>query len=163
MINTISYKNKTYPAFQAEGNAAQFAMPFAKHFCKGVGYDIGCNRKEWAMEGAIPIDLNFPDQWDAFNLPLKQVDYIFSSHCLEHIPSWIDAMDYWYQTLKPGGVLFLYLPHYDQEYWRPWNNRKHLHVFTPEIIIDFMKDRGYNNILNSERDLNHSFMVVGEK
>lgn len=162
-METILYKNKKYPKFQAEGNAAQFALPFAKHFCKGVGYDIGCNRKEWALEGAIPIDLNFNDGWNALHLPINQVDYIFSSHCLEHIPNWIDAMDYWFNTLKPGGVLFLYLPHYNQEYWRPWNNRKHLHAFNPQMIIDFMVDRGYNNIFNSERDLNDSFMVVGEK
>lgn len=163
MIETILYKNKRYPKFQAEGNAAQFAMPFAKHFCKGVGYDIGCNRREWALEGAIPIDLNFNDGWDALNLPVHKVDYIFSSHCLEHIPDWVSVMDYWYSVLKPGGVLFLYLPHYNQEYWRPWNNLKHLHSFNPQMIIDFMVDRGYNNVFNSERDLNDSFMIVGEK
>ena len=163
MVETILYKNRRYPKFQAEGNAAQFAMPFAKHFCKGVGYDIGCNRREWALEGAIPIDLNFDDEWDALTLPIHKVDYIFSSHCLEHIPDWVKVMDYWHSVLKPGGVLFLYLPHYNQEYWRPWNNSKHLHAFNPQMIIDFMSDRGYNNIFSSERDLNDSFMVVGEK
>jgi hypothetical protein len=60
-------------------------------------------------------------------------------------------------------VLFLYLPHYKQEYWRPWNNCKHLHIFSPDIIVDYMRDRNYTNIFNSERDLNDSFMVVGEK
>ena len=162
-MDTILYKGKAYPEFQSQGNASQFAIPFARHFCKGHGYDIGCNRKEWALPGAVPIDLNFEDDWDANNLPDDDVDYIYSSHCLEHIPQWIDTMNYWYDTLRVGGLLFLYLPHYDQEYWRPWNNRKHIHAFTPQIIIDYMSDRGYNNIFSSERDLNHSFMVVGEK
>lgn len=162
-MDTILYKNTAYPKFQANGNASQFAIPFARHFCKGVGYDIGCKREEWALPGAMPIDLDFDDEWEASKLPAQNVDYIFSSHCLEHIPNWIDVMDYWYDTLAVGGVLFLYLPHYDQQYWRPWNNRKHLHAFTPQIIIDYMSDRGYNNIFSSERDLNHSFMVVGEK
>jgi len=165
-MELISYKNKTYPKFQSEGHAAQFAIPYAKHFCKGHGYDIGCMKKEWAFPGSIPIDIDFEDPWDALNLPYNKtllVDYIFSSHCLEHLPNWVDAMNYWYDTLKIGGILFLYLPHYSQEYWRPWNNRKHIHCFTPEIIKDYMTDKGYRNIFNSERDLNDSFIIVGEK
>ena len=162
-MNTLTYNNKTYPAFQSEGNASQFSIPFAKHFCKGVGYDIGCNRLEWAYPGATAVDLNFNDEWEAYNLPDTRVDYVYSSHCLEHLPDWITALDYWTAKLKVGGILFLYLPHYNQEYWRPWNNRKHLHVFTPEIIKDYMESRGYVNIFHSDRDMNDSFMVVGEK
>jgi predicted SAM-dependent methyltransferase len=162
-MNTIEYKNKKYPKFQNEGNASQYAIPFAKHFCKGYGYDIGCNRLSWAFPDARAIDLTFNDEWEAYNLPDTQVDYIYSSHCLEHLPDWVKALDYWTTKLKPKGVLFLYLPHYSQEYWRPWNNRKHLHIFTPEIIRDYLKDRGFTNIFNSERDLCNSFMVVGEK
>jgi SAM-dependent methyltransferase len=163
MLKTLTYNNKRYPHFQAEGNASQFAIPFAKHFCHGLGYDIGCNRLGWAYPDAIPIDLNFGDGWSALRLPQKNVDYIYSSHCLEHIPDWVSVLDYWTDTLKLGGVLFLYLPHYNQEYWRPWNNKKHLHIFTPEIIRDYMLSRNYINIFNSERDLNDSFMIVGEK
>ena len=162
-MNTLQYNNRTYPHFQAEGNASQFSIPFAKHFCKGVGYDIGCNRLEWAYPGATAVDLLFDDEWEAYNLPDTKVDYIYSSHCLEHLPDWISALDYWTSKLKVGGVLFLYLPHYNQEYWRPWNNRKHLHIFTPEIIKDYMESRGYTNIFHSDRDMNDSFMFVGEK
>ena len=159
----IEFNGKQYPDFQAEGNASQFAIPFAKKFCKGLGYDIGSNRLEWSFPDSIPIDLNFNDGYDAYNLADGEVDYVYSSHCLEHLPDWITALDYWTSKLKIGGVLFLYLPHYDQEYWRPWNNRKHLHAFTVEIIKDYMITRGYTNIFNSDRDLNDSFMIVGEK
>ena len=162
MIPTITFNNKTYPKFQAMGNAAQFAVPYARQFCQGEGIDVGCNRLEWAFPGSQPIDLLFDDEWEAYNLPDKQVDYIYSSHCLEHLPNWIKALDYWTSKLKPGGTLFLYLPHYNQEYWRPWNNRKHLHIFTPEIIKDYMSTL-YSCVFVSERDLNDSFMVMGEK
>ena len=111
----------------------------------------------------MAVDLIFDDEWEAYNLPDKKVDYIYSSHCLEHLPDWVKALDYWTEKLKPGGVLFLYLPDYNQEYWRPWNNRKHTHIFTPKIIKDYMIDRGYKDIFNSERDLNDSFMIVGQK
>jgi SAM-dependent methyltransferase len=162
-MNTIEFKGTAYPEFQAQGFSSQFAFPFAKHFCKGDGFDIGCNRLEWAFPGAQPIDLNFDDGFEAYNLPDRKVDYIFSSHCLEHLPDWTKALDHWHDRLKLGGTMFLYLPHYDQAYWRPWNNRKHLHVFTAEIIADWLRDHGYCNVFASGRDLNHSFMVVGEK
>jgi SAM-dependent methyltransferase len=163
MIELIRYHLKPYPKFQAEGFAAQFAIPFAKKVCQGRGYDIGCMKKEWAFPGAIPIDKAFNDGYDALNLPKNDMDYVFSSHCLEHLDDWVETLDYWTSILKTGGVLFLYLPHYDQEYWRPFHNRKHKHSFNVQIITDYMLDRKYDNIFSSERDLNHSFMIFGEK
>ena len=162
-MQILNYKGDRYPHFQSEGNASQFAIPFAKHFCRGKGYDIGCMKPEWSYPGSIPIDLDFPDEWDANNLPEGHVDYIFSSHCLEHVDDWVGTLNYWTDNLRQGGILFLYLPHYDQKYWRPWNNRKHNHVFVPEIMVDFLHDKQFTNIFSSQRDLNHSFIVVGEK
>jgi predicted SAM-dependent methyltransferase len=164
MIEIINYKNNIYPKFQSEGYAAQFAIPFASKVCVGKGYDIGCKKKEWAFQGAIPIDLVFEDGYHALNLPDNLVDYIFSSHCLEHIDAiWVDVLDYWTSVLKPSGVLFLYLPDFSQVYWRPFNNKKHLHVFSNQMIYEYMKDREYKNIFYSEKDLNNSFMIMGEK
>jgi SAM-dependent methyltransferase len=162
-METIEFNGKKYPAFQGQGNASQFALPYAKHFCQGLGVDIGCNRLEWALPGAFAIDLNFNDGNDAYEFYHTNLDYVFSSHCLEHLPDWVKALDYWHSKLKDGGTLFLYLPHYAQEYWRPWNNRKHVHIFTPEIMRDYLTSRGFKNIFISERDLNDSFMVVAEK
>lgn len=163
MIKTIKFNNKIYPEFQTEGNASQFAIPYALKVCHGEGYDIGCMKKEWSFPNSIPIDLDFEDKWHALNLPKKNVDYIFSSHCLEHISNWVEVMDYWYDHLKDGGVLFLYLPDYSQEYWRPWNNRKHLNIFSPKIIKDYLIDKGYRKVFCSEIDLNNAFMVMAEK
>lgn len=164
MIEIVTFEGENYPIHQTYGNGTQFALPYAKYYCKGVGYDIGCKNKEWAFPNSIPIDISFPDGYHALNLPLTvQVDYIYSSHCLEHVDNWVDVLEYWYNNLKVGGVLFLYLPHYDQKYWRPWNNRKHLNIFSVEIIRDWMIHKNFKNIFWSERDLNHSFMIVGEK
>lgn len=163
MIKTINYKGNIYPEFQSKGNASQFAIPFALHNCKGDGYDIGCMCPEWAFPGSTPIDLDFDDDYHATNLPKQGVDYIFSSHCLEHIDDWVNTMDYWYGTLNVGGTLFLYLPDYSQAYWRPWNNKKHRNMFSPQILKDYMEDRGYKNIFVGGVDLNNAFMVMGEK
>ncbi len=163
MIETITFKDKKYPYFQAQGNAAQFAIPFARWLCRGKGYDIGCNREEWKLPGARGIDLCYNDGYSATNLPDEPVDYIFSSHCLEHLDNWVQVLEYWKSKLKSGGVLFLYLPHYDQEYWRPWHNTKHKSIFLPMFLRDYMNDNGYTNIFVSEKDLNSAFIAVGEK
>jgi predicted SAM-dependent methyltransferase len=163
MIETITYNDKEYPLFQAHGNAAQFAIPFAKHFCKGVGYDVGCGKLEWLFPGAVPVDPAINDL-DASNLgSTTKVNYIFSSHCLEHLDDYVSVMEYWRDMIKPGGVLFLYLPDYSQEYWRPWNNRKHKHAFTPNLIKGVFDALNFKNVFCSEVDLNNSFMIVGER
>lgn len=163
-LETVQFKDKEYLAIQASGNAARFIMPFAKEFCKGKGYDIGCNRIEWALEGAIPIDLTFNNGFHALNLPEANVDFCFSSHCLEHLPNWVEALDYWIDTLKVGGILFLYLPSYEQEYWRPYSNRKHIHILFPEFIADYLSNRSdIGKFFVSGDDLNASFSVVAEK
>ena len=159
----IEFNSKKYPKFQAQGNAAQFAIPYALHFCKGRGYDIGCCKKEWSFPGSISIDKTFNNGYDAYNLPELEVDYIYSSHCLEHLESWIDAIRYWTTKLKRNGILFLYLPDYSQEYWRPWNNIKHKHVLNKKIIIDFLISLNFKNLFSSGVDLNNSFIIVAEK
>lgn len=159
-MNTIEFKKKHYPGFQATGNAAQFAIPYALHFCKGKGYDIGFCKEEWKFPGAIGIDENMKNEFHADNLPEEKVDYIFSSHCLEHVTNWVSTLEYWLSKVSPQGILFLYLPDFSQEYWRPWNNRKHNHCFTPELITAFLADHGCKNIFCSGIDLNNSFMIV---
>lgn len=163
MIDLIKFQEALYPKFQAEGNAAKFAIPFAKEVCKGVGVDVGCMKKEWAFPGAYPVDISFQDGYSAMHLPSNDLDYIFSSHCLEHLDDWVTVLDYWKSCLKNGGVLFLYLPDYSQKYWRPWNNRKHKNIFSPEIIKDYLNSNGFCNVFASGIDLNNSFCVMGEK
>jgi len=160
MIETIQHNGNSYPKFQAEGFAAKFAIPFAQQVCKGVGYDVGCNRLQWCLPGAIPVDPSMGNDHDAMNLPPLKVDFIFSSHMLEHVANWVDVLDYWKTRLHPGGVLFLYLPDWSQTYWRVWNNRKHIHTFTPDIIKAYLTERGWNNIFVSGVDLNNSFMAM---
>jgi predicted SAM-dependent methyltransferase len=163
VIETIEFKDKSYPLFQAKGNASQFAIPFAKHFCSGKGVDVGFHKQEWKYPGAIGADLNDEsNEYHAGLLP-EGLDYIYSSHCLEHISDWVATIEYWTSALKSGGVLFLYLPHREQEYWLPWNNRKHLHILDAEMVVSCMEKFGFQNIFSSDRDLNDSFMVVGEK
>jgi predicted SAM-dependent methyltransferase len=165
MIETIFFEGEVYPKFQSEGRASQFAIPYALHVCKGRGYDIGCKKQEWAFPGAICIDPELDPTYHALHLPEdNQIDYIFSSHCAEHLVNWVDALDYWHSRLKVGGTLFIYLPEYSQRYWRPWSNRKHIHVLTPELIRDYLMSRGmWHKVFVSGVDLNNSFMAMAQK
>ncbi len=160
----IEFKGRKYPKFQSLGNASQFAVPFALHYCKGTGYDIGFSKEEWKLPGAIGIDLSLNDGYHANCLPEREekVDYIYSSHCLEHVDCWYETLEYWMMNIKSGGILFLYLPDISNNYWRPWHNKKHKTVLTPSILHSFMEDHGITQFLISNIDLNCSFYVIAE-
>lgn len=157
----FTYKDKVYPTYLKHGGAAHFIIPFAKEFCIGEGLDIG-GLPECHFPGAQIINLLIPDEWTAKNLPIKKYDYIFSSHTLEHVADYIEVLEYWKNHLKKGGILFLYLPHPDMEYWLPQNNRKHKHEFYPEKIQKCLVDIGFSHIFYSERDMYWSFTVVAK-
>jgi len=159
----ITFKDNKFLHFQSHGNASQFSIPYAKYYCKGVGYDIGFCKEEWKFPEAIGIDLSLDNGYHADNLPDEIVDYIYSSHCLEHVDNWVNTLELWISKLKKNGILFLYLPDFSQVYWRPWHNKKHKHCFTQEIIRQFLIDKGMNNIYCSGIDLINSFMIVCEK
>lgn len=167
-METIEFKGIKYPALQAEGFAAQYAIPFAKKvlkYCQNV-YDVGCNREEWKYPGAYAIDPCM-SLFNATRFPSEdKPDGIFSSHMLEHYNgSWVEVLEYWKQQLCKGGILFLYLPHYEQQYWHSWHNRKHIHNFTPNVIRDYLvQSGGWGDIFVTEGfDLNHSFYAIAKK
>jgi SAM-dependent methyltransferase len=160
-VNEIlfTYRGTLYPSYLKHGNACQFITATALQFCKGSGLDIGAGR--WPLPGATPVELR--DGGDAMALPPGPHDYIFSSHCLEHLADPVRAIEHWKEGLKPGAPLFLYLPHPDMEYWRPQNCRKHLHSWTPAQMAQLMIDLGFVGVIHSERDLAWSFACVGFK
>jgi SAM-dependent methyltransferase len=153
----FDYKGATYPEFIKYGNGCQYIAPVALQFCRGNGLDVGAGN--WPLPTAQPIDLVF--NTDAMMLPVGPFDYIFSSHCLEHLENPVAALEHWKSRIKPGGVLFLYLPHPEMRYWRPENNRKHLHMWWPADMEQMLGELGFVNVLRSERDLAWGFAVVG--
>lgn len=169
MIETIHFKDHEYPAFQANGFAARFCFPFADEFCKGAGVDVGCNRDEWMLPDndereVWPVDPDVNGE-TATNFSGDNWDFIFSSHCLEHIPDWCGVLDYWHTKLKQGGCIFLYLPDHSQVYWRPHHNRKHVNAFTPKILAAYFNDQPnkWTGVYVSGVDLNNSFIIAAHK
>lgn len=153
------YRGALYPEYLKHGNAARFAVPAALEFCIGKGVDVGAGR--WPFPGAQPVDVR--EGGDAMALPEGQFDYVFSSHCLEHLANPVAALRHWQERLRPGGVLFLYLPHPDMSYWRPQHCARHLHQWWPADMARLVTDLGFERVIHSERDLAWSFSVVGFK
>lgn len=166
-MDTIEFKGAHYPKLQSEGFAAQYAFPFANKILKGTGVDIGCNRHEWCLPGAIPIDPAIEGcEYDAYNLgPHTDLDFVFTSHCAEHLSNYVDAINYWNKCLKDGGILFMYLPHCEyQAYWKPWHNRKHIHYLTPDLMFELLTDTGWNDVFVTQGyDVNGSFYAIATK
>jgi len=57
---------------------------------------------------------------DADRIPRPDCDYdfVFSSHCLEHMPDTIRTLEEWKRVLKHGGFLVLILPHCERTFDR---------------------------------------------
>lgn len=167
-LDFIWHEGNKYPALQSTGQASRFAAPFFKEICKGEGLDIGANREEWKFGNSWAIDPVIDVRWDALNLPDTKDglgwDYLASSHFLEHSTNYVQVLEYWKTKLKHQGILFLYLPHKSQTYWRCHSNRKHLHEFSPKQIKETLIGLGYRNVhCTKGYDLNHSFYALAEK
>ncbi len=107
------------------------------------------------------------DEWDAYNLPDGKYDYIFSSHTLEHLDRWQEALSLWISKLRINGIVFLYLPHESMRLWEPggpWVGDAHKWVPTCNIITAFLANKGLQIIeSNSGRDVFWSFHIVAKK
>jgi SAM-dependent methyltransferase len=93
---------------------------------------------------------------------VEKFDYVYSSHCLEHVPHPFETLKKWLGLLKKDGLVVLYLPHAD---YYLVHNPEHLQKFVPKDIEDMLVKLGCE-ILCSEIDLGYdrySFLVVGQK
>lgn len=151
------YEGVQYPLYLKTGNAMQHIAGTALHFCKGRVLDIGAGL--WPLPGAVPFDRINGD--DVMAIPDGEWDAIFSSHLLEHLADPVGALMHWRTRLRPGGVLFLYLPSSAMRYWNATKNRKHLHEWEPAQMARMLRDLGFVNVLHGERDLAWSFACVG--
>lgn len=119
-----------YPHELNKGNACEWIKNLALQYCHGRGLDVGSNRAEWALPGAIPSD------HESRRFSEGPFDYIFSSHCLEHITEWKEELKIWYDSLKKGGTVFIYVPHPAMEHWQPEGDwvKGGWHVWSPEPV-----------------------------
>lgn len=162
----FEYRGERYPEYLWGGNAAAHILETAQRYCRGSGIDVGAN--QWPFPGATPVDDSVGqhalrlDRFDDGSL-----DFVFSSHCLEHIARWQDALRLWIRKLKPGGILFLYLPHASNLLWRPggpWVGGTHKWTPTWQELNPFLEQCGMEIVeFNADRDDYWSFHIVARR
>lgn len=161
-----AYRGRLYPDYLHHGNACSHIAERALPYCAGRGLDIGAG--EWPLPGAIPVrDEAEANAYRLDKFDDDSLDFIFSSHCLEHLERWPEALDLWVRKLKPGGVLFLYLPHESMGLWKrcgPWVGLGHKWTPTHEVLVPHLERRGMQVIdLNPGHDDYWSFHVVARR
>lgn len=99
---------------------------------RGEGIDIGCG-PDPVLPGVTPFDLAHGDANEIDRYVHRQFDFVYASHCLEHMRDPREAIVRWWSLVKPGGVLFLIVPDedlYEQGFWPSRFNRDHKWTFT---------------------------------
>ena len=146
-----------WPKRLFEGNATGWIKEKALAFCKGDGIDFGAGK--WCLPGAIPVD--HATYFGIEDFDPASLDFVYSSHCLEHIAAWKVTLKELISKIKPGGIIFLYLPH-EISPWTGW--RKHKWVPTPETIVGAFEEMGVDCLTyTSQPDGYQSFFVIGQK
>lgn len=160
------FEERFYPDYLFVGGASFAIHRTALKYCTGSGLDIGAGL--WPLPGAVAIDLERgPGHGRVLeDFPSGSQDYVFSSHCLEHIGPWRDALRDWIARLKSGGRLFLYLPHPTCGIWRPGSpfvGDGHKWAPTPETIKAALEEFGGHVIACDDGpDAMESFFVCAE-
>lgn len=163
----FEYKDRFYPEYIKQGPGSRFIEAFAKEYCKGNGVNIGYGSDAGKI---FPSETcRFLDIKDGYNcnclddIDENSLDYVFSSHSLEHMNDWHQSLENWISKIKVGGCIFLYLPHYSMEYWRPENNKKHKSIIFQEDVENVLRRLCFSHIFSSGADLYYSYCVVGIK
>ncbi len=92
------------------------------------------------LEGAIGVDVDYPG-YDGRRLPFENdsQDAVFSSHCLEHISDYVNAIQEWHRVVRIGGHVIVAVPSADlyERGRRPpsrWNG-DHKRFYTPARLL----------------------------
>ena len=85
---------------------------FETSILTGHGLDIGCG-PDPVSPTAKRFDIEDGDANDILHYIDDQYDYVYSSHCLEHMNDPKKALQNWWTLVKPGGYLFLIVPDED--------------------------------------------------
>ena len=150
-------------------------------YTRGKGLDIGCGQYK-AYSHFIGLDSgkqyggqNVTDiQGDGTDLSMfadESLDFVFSSHFLEHVQDYIPTLWEWWRVIKPGGHLVLYLPHKDlyPNIGEKGANPDHKHDYLPDDIKTAMVDavdhdrKGWDLLISDIRDTDNGLGEHGNE
>lgn len=103
-----------------------------KRYLVGKGIDIGCG-PDPILPDAFCWDLEQGDAQLLEDLPDETFDYVFSSHCIEHMHSPLEALLNWWRVLRVNGYMVILAPDedlYEQTCWPSTYNDDHKTTWT---------------------------------
>lgn len=154
---------------------------------KNVDYTAETNQykklEEKFVGQALPVDIVAPG--DAIPLPDSSQDFVISAHVIEHFPDPIKALKEWYRLIRPGGYIFMIVPHkertfdkgrertklqelidcYEGRLERKPNPDDHYSVWITEDIVELVKYLGWNIVAVQDVDdkVGNGFTIVIQK
>lgn len=122
---------------------------FNKYMFGLKGLDIGfagyIDGAQPILPTAIGVDTNYPG-YDGRTLPFEteSQDYVYNSHCLEHISDYKQAIQEWYRVTAVNGHIIIVVPHqylYEKKAKLPsrWNG-DHKRFYTPSSLLKEVED-----------------------
>lgn len=129
-------------------------------YFRGCGIDIGCGGDVLSkmifknIDSVVVYDNQFDVSNDAMycgNIGDGVFDFVYSSHCLEHMDNPYEAFSNWLRICKVGGYVIVAIPHeifYEKCKWPSVYNGDHKTSWTLEFasnlpksinVIDFLK------------------------
>ncbi len=154
---------------------------------KNVDYTAETNQykklEEKFVGQALPVDIVAPG--DNIPLPDESQDFIVSAHVIEHFPDPIKALKEWYRLVRPGGYIFMIVPHKERTFdkdeprttlqelidrhegkmtVRP-NKNDHSSVWVTEDMVTLVRHLGWNIVEVQEKDdkVGNGFTIVIQK
>ena len=101
---------------------------------EGRGLDIGCGPDPVRPDvQRFDIEHGDANRITEFLSASESFDYVFSSHCLEHMHDPDRALAEWWTLVRPGGTMIVIVPDedlYEQGYWPSLFNPDHKATFT---------------------------------
>ncbi len=149
---------------------------FFTKYMSGKGLDIGyagyTSNSQPILDSAIGIDVNYPGYNNCI-LPFdtESMDYVYSSHCIEHIPTPLVAIQDWHRVLKIGGFIVIVVPHqflYEKKANLPSRfNGDHKRFYTPGKLLNeveaALKPNTYRVRLLEDGDQGFTYHTPPEK
>lgn len=126
--------SKSLPRRLADSN-------FIRKYFVGDGIDVGgkpdplrlCAEFFPLMRSVRTWDWEDGDAQFMAGVPDSSVDFVHSSHCLEHLNDPAEGLSNWLRVLKPGGYIIVTIPDedmYEQGVFPSTYNRDHKRTFT---------------------------------
>ena len=114
---------------------------YATRYLVGNGLDVGGGIDSIAlfgdmfpaMKNCFVFDMQHGDAQYLERIEDESFDFVYSSHCLEHMVDPAVAIKHWIRVVKPGGHLVIQVPDedlYEQGHWPSRFNHDHKHTFT---------------------------------